>query len=98
MLFPTLGAEINPIIPPLLAFSVSLFSSIAGVSGSFRFLPFHMSFLAYTNPSVSNRICAVGKAATIPPFLCHFFGLSLFAVAGAALAADLRLRLPLPSP
>ncbi|MBI5556105.1 MAG: sulfite exporter TauE/SafE family protein [Deltaproteobacteria bacterium] len=53
MLFATAGIEVNPLIPPLVAFVISFFTSMGGVSGAFLLLPFQMSFLGYTNPSVS---------------------------------------------
>jgi uncharacterized protein len=53
MLFETAGIEVNPFIPPLVALVVSFFTSMGGVSGAFLLLPFQMSFLGYTNPSVS---------------------------------------------
>lgn len=53
MYFPTAGIECNPLIPPLVALGVSFFTSMGGVSGAFLLLPFQMSFLGYTNPSVS---------------------------------------------
>lgn len=53
MLFQTAGIEVNPLIPPLVAFVISFFTSMGGVSGAFLLLPFQMSFLGYTNPSVS---------------------------------------------
>jgi uncharacterized membrane protein YfcA len=53
MLFPTAGIEVAPWVPPLVAFVVSFFTSMGGVSGAFLLLPFQMSFLGYTNPSVS---------------------------------------------
>lgn len=53
MLFPVSGVETNPIVPALVAFFVSFFTSMGGVSGAFLLLPFQMSFLSYTNPSVS---------------------------------------------
>ncbi|MFZ0243568.1 MAG: sulfite exporter TauE/SafE family protein [Desulfobacterales bacterium] len=53
MLFPISGVEISPIIPLLVAFFVSFFTSMGGISGAFLLLPFQMSFLGYTNPSVS---------------------------------------------
>jgi uncharacterized protein len=53
MLFQTAGIEVNPLVPPLVAFVVSFFTSMGGVSGAFLLLPFQMSFLGYTNPSVS---------------------------------------------
>ena len=53
MLFQTAGIEVAPWIPPLVAFGISFFTSMGGVSGAFLLLPFQMSFLGYTNPSVS---------------------------------------------
>jgi uncharacterized membrane protein YfcA len=53
MFFATAGIEVNPFIPPLVAFAISFFTSMGGVSGAFLLLPFQMSFLGYTNPSVS---------------------------------------------
>lgn len=53
MLFETAGIEVAPWIPPLVAFVVSFFTSMGGVSGAFLLLPFQMSFLGYTAPSVS---------------------------------------------
>lgn len=53
MYFPVAGIEVNPFIPPLVAFLVSFFGSMGGVSGAFLLLPFQMTFLGYTTPSVS---------------------------------------------
>ncbi len=53
MLFHTAGIEVAPWIPPLTAFGISFFTSMGGVSGAFLLLPFQMSFLGYTTPSVS---------------------------------------------
>lgn len=53
MTFPTAGIEVQPWIPPLVAFVISFFTSMGGVSGAFLLLPFQMSFLGYTSPSVS---------------------------------------------
>jgi uncharacterized membrane protein YfcA len=53
MLFPTAGIEVSPWIPPLVAFAISFFTSMGGVSGAFLLLPFQMSILGYTTPSVS---------------------------------------------
>lgn len=53
MFFQTAGIEIAPWIPPAMAFVISFFTSMGGVSGAFLLLPFQMSFLGYTNPSVS---------------------------------------------
>jgi len=53
MYFPVAGIEISPWVPPLVAMVVSFFTSMGGVSGAFLLLPFQMSFLGYTAPSVS---------------------------------------------
>ena len=53
MFFQTAGIEVSPWIPPLVAFVISFFTSMGGVSGAFLLLPFQMTFLGYTNPSVS---------------------------------------------
>ena len=53
MFFPTAGITVDPWIPPLVAFVISFFTSMAGVSGAFLLLPFQMSFLGFTAPSVS---------------------------------------------
>lgn len=53
MYFPTAGIEVSPWIPPLVAFGVSFFASMGGISGAFLLLPFQMSVLGYVNPSVS---------------------------------------------
>jgi uncharacterized membrane protein YfcA len=53
MLFTTSGVDISPWVPPLVAFAVSFATSMGGVSGAFLLLPFQMSFLGYTAPSVS---------------------------------------------
>lgn len=53
MFFQTAGIETAIWIPPLVAFAISFFTSMGGVSGAFLLLPFQMSFLGYTNPSVS---------------------------------------------
>ena len=53
MYFPIAGVEVSPLVPPLVAFIVSFFTSMGGVSGAFLLLPFQMSVLGYTHPSVS---------------------------------------------
>jgi uncharacterized membrane protein YfcA len=53
MLFPVSGIEIHPFIPFTVAFAVSFFTSMGGVSGAFLLLPFQISLLGYTAPSVS---------------------------------------------
>ena len=54
MLFPISGVTVDIWIPPLVAFVISFFTSMGGISGAFLLLPFQMSFLGYTNPSVSS--------------------------------------------
>ena len=53
MIFQTAGIEVQPWLPPLVAFVISFFTSMGGVSGAFLLLPFQMSFLGYATPSVS---------------------------------------------
>jgi len=53
MIFPVSGVETHPLIPFFVAMIVSFFTSMGGVSGAFLLLPFQMSFLGYTHPSVS---------------------------------------------
>jgi uncharacterized membrane protein YfcA len=53
VIFQTAGIEVSPWIPPLVAFAISFVTSMGGVSGAFLLLPFQMSFLGYTNLSVS---------------------------------------------
>ncbi|MGO9377156.1 MAG: sulfite exporter TauE/SafE family protein [Dissulfurispiraceae bacterium] len=51
--FPVSGVTTNVLIPPIVAMIVSFFTSMGGVSGAFLLLPFQMSFLHFTSPSVS---------------------------------------------
>src|SRR4030043_1068584 len=52
-LFPVSGVKTYLFLPPLVAFVVSFFTSMGGVSGAFLLLPFQVSFLNFTSPSVS---------------------------------------------
>ncbi|GAB7081061.1 sulfite exporter TauE/SafE family protein [Megalodesulfovibrio paquesii] len=54
MLFQTANIEVSPFVPPLVACVISFFTSMGGVSGAFLLLPFQMSVLGYTSPSVSS--------------------------------------------
>ncbi len=54
MYFPIAGIEVNPLVPPLVAFVISLFTSMGGVSGAFLLLPFQVSVLGFTSPAVSS--------------------------------------------
>ncbi|MBU0464922.1 MAG: sulfite exporter TauE/SafE family protein [Proteobacteria bacterium] len=53
MYFPIAEIHANPYIIFFTAFVVSFFTSMGGISGAFLLLPFQMSFLGYTSPSVS---------------------------------------------
>ena len=53
MYFPVSGVDIFPLVPFLVAFVVSFFTSMGGVSGAFLLLPFQVSVLGFTSPSVS---------------------------------------------
>ena len=54
VLFPISGVKTYIFIPPLVALVISFFTSMGGVSGAFLLLPFQMSFLNFTSPSVSS--------------------------------------------
>lgn len=51
--FPVSGVKTWLFLPPLVAFVVSFFTSMGGVSGAFLLLPFQFSVLGFTSPSVS---------------------------------------------
>jgi uncharacterized protein len=51
--FPVSGVETSLWLPPLVAFVLSYFSSMVGVSGAFLLMPFQMSVLGYAGPSAS---------------------------------------------
>jgi hypothetical protein len=46
--------EISILIPPLVAFGISFFTSMGGISGAFLLLPFQVSVLGFTSPSVTS--------------------------------------------
>jgi uncharacterized membrane protein YfcA len=52
--FPVSGIETFIFIPPLVAFGISFFTSMGGLSGAFLLLPFQMSVLGFTSPSVTS--------------------------------------------
>ena len=72
MFFQTAGIEVSIWIPPLVAFVISFFTSMGGVSGAFLLLPFQMSFLGYVNPSVSatNQLFNI---VAIPSGVYHYY-------------------------
>lgn len=45
--------EINPLVLPLVAFAISVVTSVGGISGAFLILPFQVSVLGFTSPAVS---------------------------------------------
>jgi len=51
--FPISGVTTNLLLPPLISLVISFFTSMGGISGAFLLLPFQMSVLNYTAPSVS---------------------------------------------
>jgi uncharacterized membrane protein YfcA len=51
--FDVSGVDTWVFIPPLVAFVVSTFTSMGGVSGAFLLLPFQVSILNFTTPAVS---------------------------------------------
>jgi uncharacterized protein len=51
--FAVSGVDTWLFVPPLVAFVVSFFTSMGGVSGAFLLLPFQVSILHFTSPSVS---------------------------------------------
>ena len=53
MYFPTANITVAPWLPPLVAFAISFFTSMGGVSGAFLLLPFQVSILGFTTPAVS---------------------------------------------
>lgn len=53
ILFPVSGVKTNVLLPPLVAMVISFFTSMGGISGAFLLVPFQMSVLNYTAPSVS---------------------------------------------
>src|SRR5262249_10177531 len=53
MTFPVSGVTTHILVPPLVAMVISFFASMGGISGAFLLLPYQMSVLNYTAPSVS---------------------------------------------
>ncbi len=52
--FPVSEVETFVLIPPLVAFGISFFTSMGGISGAFLLLPFQMSALGFTSPAVTS--------------------------------------------
>ena len=53
MYFEVSGIHVSPLIPFIVAFVVSIFTSMGGISGAFLLLPFQVSVLGFTSPAVS---------------------------------------------
>jgi len=47
-------ANVSWWLPPLVAFAISFFTAMGGVSGAFLLLPFQVSVLGFTSPAVSS--------------------------------------------
>jgi uncharacterized membrane protein YfcA len=54
VIFPVAGIKTYLFIPPAMAFTISFFTSMAGISGAFLLLPFQMSVLGFTTTSVTS--------------------------------------------
>ena len=54
VIFPVAGIKTYLFIPPAVAFIISFFTSMAGISGAFLLLPFQMSVLGFTTVSVTS--------------------------------------------
>ncbi len=54
MNFPVSGIEVFPLWPFLVAFLVSFFCSMGGISGAFLLLPYQVSVLGFDRPAVSS--------------------------------------------
>lgn len=54
VLFPVADIKTYVFIPPAVAFVISFFTSMAGISGAFLLLPFQMSVLGFTTTSVTS--------------------------------------------
>lgn len=71
MFFEVAGITVPFWLPPLVAFVISFFTSMVGVSGSFLLLPFQMSVLGYVSPSVSATNLVFNLVA-IPGGIWHY--------------------------
>ncbi len=64
MHFPVSGVDTHPLIPVAVAFAISFFTSIGGISGAFLLLPFQVSVLNFTSPAVSSTNLVFNTIAT----------------------------------
>jgi uncharacterized protein len=52
MFFPVSGVEVNLLILPIVVLAVSFFTSMGGISGGFLLLPFQVSVLQVSRPTM----------------------------------------------
>jgi uncharacterized membrane protein YfcA len=71
MVFEASGVEVSPLVPIGVAFVISFFTSMGGVSGAFLLLPFQMSVLGFTSPAVSPTNLVFNIVA-IPSGVCRY--------------------------
>jgi len=71
MFFEIAGITVPFWLPPLVAFVISFFTSMVGVSGAFLLVPFQMSVLGYVSPSVSATNLVFNLVA-IPGGIWHY--------------------------
>jgi len=64
VIFPVAGVKTYLFIPPAVAFAISFFTSMAGISGAFLLLPFQMSVLGFTTTSVTSTNFLFNVAGT----------------------------------
>lgn len=64
MIFPVSGVETAPWVPPVVAFVISFFTSMGGISGAFLLLPFQVSVLGFASPAVSSTNMVYNVIAT----------------------------------
>lgn len=53
MHFPVAGLDLHPLLPVAVAFGISVFTSLGGVSGAFLLMPFQVSVLGFAGPAAS---------------------------------------------
>ena len=97
--FQTAGIQTWLFIPPMVAFAISFFTSMAGISGAFLLLPFQVSILGFTGPSVSatNLLYTVAGAVLAANFMTSLVGMAFYSTVpladGAASPPDFILGL-----
>ncbi len=69
--FPVAGITASVLLVPLVSFVISFFTSMGGVTGAFLLLPFQVSVLGFTSPSVSATNFLYNVVGT-PGGILHF--------------------------